>query len=75
MAGAYHEGRETAMLAHKRSARRLELLWAIQEIVLSGSTTDDQKWDALRGMLDDNELLIMTDLDAVWLCEELTRRG
>ena len=42
----------------KQSAKRLQLLWDIDRLVNDPATTDDEKWDAIRALLDTNQLLL-----------------
>ena len=52
------------------AADRLQLLWKIHEIVLDSGTTDDEKWDTIRELLEDNPLLNMTREDEAMLIGE-----
>lgn len=54
------EQQEPADSTQWQAAQRLQLLWDIEGLVNNPSTTDDEKWDAIRALLDDNPLLIMT---------------
>jgi len=42
----------------EQSTKRLQLLWDIDRLVNDPATTDDEKWDAIRALLDTHQLLL-----------------
>ena len=42
----------------EQSAKRLQLLWDIDRLVNDPATTDNEKWDAIRALLDTHQLLL-----------------
>ena len=54
----------------RKSADRLQLLWDALELIIDPDITDDERWDNIKELLQDNPLLNMTREDEVMLIGE-----